>query len=377
MGIKVCNIDEEGRFGGPERRIIQVATELKKYGIDTHVVIPVLGSAYFFNKLKSAGIDTQILDITRLSKERNILLRYIVRFFYEIFILFSFFRKNKFDLLHVNGSYQFKVAIAAKLSRTPFVWHLNDTSINFIVHLIFNGLASCCATGFIVAGKRVKNYYLSNHALSSFPIQEIHAPVDTKVFMPKLSNKIESNKLMIGTLSGINRVKGVEYFVKLAAKVKNKYPSVSFHVAGAVLNSQKEYSKYIKSLAIKLSLTDDELLFLGMVEDVPSYLNNLDICVFTSISEASPTSIWEAMSMAKPIVTTDVGSVDQYIVDGVSGFIVPVGDIDQLFYRVSQLIEYPVLCKKMGTEARKVAEKHLSVDSAALKHAEFYRKLVG
>jgi len=40
--INICNVDEEGRFGGPERRIVQVAAALIECGVHTHVLYYIL-----------------------------------------------------------------------------------------------------------------------------------------------------------------------------------------------------------------------------------------------------------------------------------------------------------------------------------------------
>jgi glycosyltransferase involved in cell wall biosynthesis len=79
------------------------------------------------------------------------------------------------------------------------------------------------------------------------------------------------------------------------------------------------------------------------------------------------------MAMGKPLVTTDVGSVNQYVEDGVSGYIVPVRDVDGLSDRVKRLLNDPSLRKRMGAAAREVAVAKLGVDAAAMKHAEIYR----
>jgi len=49
MPIKVANIILDGRFGGPQNRILQVAERLKKYEIETIVIIPKKDSEFFYS----------------------------------------------------------------------------------------------------------------------------------------------------------------------------------------------------------------------------------------------------------------------------------------------------------------------------------------
>ncbi len=378
--IRVCNVDEEGRFGGPARRIVQVAKALKQHGVDTHVVYPKYDSGKFAQELSKAGISSSALNITRLSKEKKVLARYVFYFFVEIYRLCMFFRRHRFDLVHVNGSYQFKVALAAKLAGIPFVWHLNDTQMDAMVKTICTVIAKHCASGFIVTGKRVYDYYIRGTALEQKPFFEIQVPVDTTVFDPNhvVPDKrvIQSQGIKIVTVSGINPTKGLEYFIEMAENLLARHNDLVFFVAGAEFSSQRKYSADLKRKISEAKLTDKNLIFLGMVDDVPSLLKGADIFVYTSTSESGPAAVWEAMSMGKAVVTTDIGGVPQYIEDGVSGFIVPIRDAKALSEKVELLLNDPDLRQEMGTEARIVAQKNLDLSLAAQKHAFFYRRIL-
>ncbi|BBO87647.1 glycosyltransferase family 4 protein [Desulfosarcina ovata] len=373
--IHICNVIEEGRFGGPARRIVQVAKALKQHGVETIVVYPRYDSKILSQEVFKADISSNALVITRLSKEKQILAKYIFCFFIEIYCLWRFFRKNTFDLIHVNGSYQFKAAIAARLSGNPVVWHLNDTYAPSILKKVFHCVAPICADGFIIAGKRVFSYYIKGRSLAEKPVQEVHAPVDMTLFDPSNYSEHVRGKnedVVIGTVSSVNPAKGLEYFVDTAIEVINRCPNVRFLIAGAILNSQKQYFEMIQRKLNNFSEAG-KITFCGLIEDVPEFISKLDICLFSSVTEASPTSIWEAMAMAKPIVTTDVGSVNQHLKNGVSGFVVPVRDSNALANRTLDLINQPDLRKKFGKNARRYAVKYLGIDAAAQKHKEIYK----
>ena len=157
--------------------------------------------------------------------------------------------------------------------------------------------------------------------------------------------------------------------------IKNK--KLFFHVSGAELSSQKKYSNFINSVYKDCpNLNDHNYKFYGMIENIPQFLAGADIFVCTSKTEAGPMTVWEAMSMGIAVITTDVGSVRQYIDDGESGFIVPVNDTKALVDRVIKLIENPSLIEKFGTASRKIAVNRLDVSIAAKKYANFYSKII-
>lgn len=380
--IRVCNIDEEGRFGGPENRIVQIAKAINDSDefIENYVIFPSYDSKRFAHKLSIAHVQNSPMNITRLSKERNILIRYIFRFIPEVILLFLFFRKEKFDLVQVNGSQQFKGAIASKLAGIPLIWLLEDAMMSSIVKRICTFLARFTASGIIVVGKKVYDYYIKGTSLEKKQIIEIHPPVNTILFDKKsvqLDENLEKFQgTKIVTVSGINPTKGLEYFIEMASELVMLYDNLYFFIAAPNFKSQEEYFKNLMGIIKSSNLTDDNLKFLGMIDNIPSFLKSGDIFVYTSISESGPMAVWEAMAMGKAIVTSDVGSVSNYLVDGESGFIVPPQNSDALIEKVDLLINDKALREQMSAKVRSIVTKRLDVSIAAKKYANFYRKIL-
>ncbi|MFA7184966.1 MAG: glycosyltransferase family 4 protein, partial [Victivallales bacterium] len=352
--IKICSVDEEGRFGGPEHRITQVAKGLEAYGhkMRTHVVYPTDDSERFGRELTDRGITCSALNITRLSKEKKIFFKYVIRFIPEIILLYSLFRREKFDLVQANGSQQFKAAIAAKFAGIPLVWVLEDELMAGSVRLVCKALAKHLAAGVIVTGKRVYDYYIRESVLESKPLAEINPPVDTSAFDPEKAGgsaelKREKGRKIV-TVSGINATKGLEYFIEMVSMLVKKYDDLTFYIAAPKFRSQEKYYRRLEKQIKDCGLTEDNIKFLGMLDDIPAFLKSADIFVFTSISESGPMSVWEAMAMMKPVVSTDVGAVSENMEDGESGFIVPIKNAAALCEKVEILLENPSLGKKMG-----------------------------
>ena len=73
--IRILNLTEEGRWGGPQARIALIAGQLKDAGIETLVVAPAGDSEEFHERLHQADIKHKLLNINRLTKEKSVLLR--------------------------------------------------------------------------------------------------------------------------------------------------------------------------------------------------------------------------------------------------------------------------------------------------------------
>ncbi len=375
--LRVANVIEEGRYGGPQSRIAAVAEKLKENGIETVVVFPKEDSDIFYKKLTERGIQTKRFSLHRLTRQKSHLVRFIAFFIPELFSLYKFFKEERVDIVHCNGSWQIKGVIAGKLSGAKLIWHLNDTQMPAFINIIFKFLSLHFCDAFIVAGERVQAYYLSEQRFSKKQIIDIQAPVDTSVFDPKKVNEdkkiAQSEGIKIITVGNINPLKGIEHFIEMAAILNSQYGDLNFFVVGPHFKSQKKYSEKISIMVRNLKLKN--LHFYGPSDDVPSVLKAVDIYVCSSIAEASPISVWEAMSMAKPIVSTDVGDVAKFIKNGDNGFVVSIKDAVALAEKVSILIENKDLRKKFGQQAREVAVRYLDVDICAKKHAQFYKEI--
>lgn len=376
--MKIATVTEEGRFGGPERWISSVSGKLKDFGFDQIVIFPTLDSDRFYEELNLQKIETRRIALHRLTKEKTHLIKFILLFFPEIVLLYKLFKKEGVDIVHCNNSWQFKGVIAGKLAGKKVVWHLHETSTPFFAKIVFKLLASYFCDTFITAGTRVKSYYLNGPRFAQKQIVEIQAPVDTALFDPEKVVKDPVRAVYAGlkivTVGNINPTKGVEYFIEMASILNQRYDNLSFFVVGPHLDSQRVYSDKIVGLMKKYDLKN--LHFCGSSENIPSILKAADVYVCSSIAEASPISVWEAMSMGKAIVSTDVGDVAKFIKDGVSGYIVPIKNALAMAEKVELLIENTALRKKVGKNARKIAVKNLDVDICTKKQAEFYREIM-
>jgi len=77
--------------------------------------------------------------------------------------------------------------------------------------------------------------------------------------------------------------------------------------------------------------------------------------------EGVPRTILEAMSMGRPIITTDTPGCRETVVEGVNGFLVPAKDSAALAGAMERFIDDPELVEYMGHESRKITEKRFDV----------------
>ena len=374
--VRVANIIEEGKLGGPQVRIANVACALKDR-VETIVVMPVDNSERFRNKLLGCGISFKMINLSRITKELKVALRYVFISWFEIYQLVRFFRAQKFDVIHVSGgSWQYKGVLAGKISGCPVVWHLNDTCMPWILRKAFS-LFSSLPDAYIYASIRSREYY-SGFLKVERPGFVIPAPVDTAFFSPEaeISGDEEliekwKGKFVIGTVANVNPIKGLDVFVKVAVALNKQIEDLVFVVVGSIEDNQQSLMSKLQEIINLNGINNIE--FVGRRDDTRGILKRMDIYLCTSYAESSPISVWEAMSMAKPIVSSDVGDVARYVISGKSGEIVPVADVNEMRNRLIELIPDVSRLNKYAEASRKIAIKDLDIKYCADKHQSVYQ----
>jgi glycosyltransferase involved in cell wall biosynthesis len=379
--IKVANIIEEGKLGGPQKRIASVAHSLAAR-VKTTVILPTENSENFIKELTALNIPYKLLNLTKVTKQPGPAIRYVLFSLFEIAKLVNYLKSKKFNLIHVSGgSWQYKGVIAGYIAGIKVVWHLNDTNIPFIFRKLFI-FFSRFADGFIYASRRSEDYYRTLIKIrKNKPSFIIQAPVNTSLFNPKQNYSGDQelinqwcNKLVIGTIANINRIKGLDTLVECISKLNKIHNDLVFAVIGQLYNNQKHYFNYINQIIKKNQINN--IIFVGQRMDVRPLLNRFDIYVCSSKFESSPISVWEAMSMAKPIVSSDVGDVSRYIKTGYNGFIVETNNPDQLAKSISKLIENNKSRIQFGQQSRRIAINNLDISNCVGKHIKAYDKIL-
>ncbi|WNY86497.1 glycosyltransferase family 4 protein [Leclercia adecarboxylata] len=160
-------------------------------------------------------------------------------------------------------------------------------------------------------------------------------------------------KIHFGMVSRLLVEKGVREFVEAAKIVKEKYPEVKFSIAGAIDDNPGGITREQLNIWKKEGHVD----FLGQISDVKGYLTELSVFVLPSYREGIPRSTQEAMSIGRPVITTDVPGCRETINHGLNGFMIPPWNVELLAEAMINFIVNPQQVISMGKESRHMAEE--------------------
>jgi glycosyltransferase involved in cell wall biosynthesis len=123
---------------------------------------------------------------------------------------------------------------------------------------------------------------------------------------------------------------------------------------------------------------DGAVVLPGLVspEEVPKYLQASDFMVFPSHSEGMPQSVLEAMNCGLPVVATRVGGIPEAVVDGQTGLLIDVKDVEQLKNAMERMINDSEFRRSAGRKALAYVHEKFDAEQHARKLAELLRSLV-
>jgi glycosyltransferase involved in cell wall biosynthesis len=168
--------------------------------------------------------------------------------------------------------------------------------------------------------------------------------------------------------------KAPERFVELAGRLAGRVPNAHFVLVGdGALRSKLEALRATTGLGGRLH-------FPGWRRDIPSLLDAATVVTLTSRFEGLPRALVEALAASVPVVAMAVDGVVEVVRDGVNGFLVRPGDVDQLANRVETILSDPALRARLSQHADQGLEafdRELMVRQQVELYSELMRSRAG
>ncbi len=164
------------------------------------------------------------------------------------------------------------------------------------------------------------------------------------------------NDPVVGTIARLSPQKDIYTFLYAISDVVREFPEVRCLIVGDGHRRRK-----LEDLSHRLELKGN-VSFLGYRDDVREILEFFDIFVLSSLWEGLPLVVLEAMAASKPVVATKVPGTAEAVVDGKTGLLVPIRDIERLAHSIKRLLKDKNLCQSMGKAGRRRVEKHFTVE---------------
>ncbi|MSO96585.1 MAG: glycosyltransferase family 1 protein [Thermoleophilia bacterium] len=181
---------------------------------------------------------------------------------------------------------------------------------------------------------------------------------------------IPPDRFCVGWVARMSAVKQPEDVLRTVRKLRDRGID-----AALILIGDGPEREQLEERAKELGLVEG-VHFVGFQNDVGPWLHAFDVLLLTSRSEGTPVSAIETLASGRPVVATDVGGTRDVVNDGVSGFLVPFGDVSAAADRLERLARDPALRARMGAAGQAVALSSYGVPRLVGDIDRLYRALL-
>jgi glycosyltransferase involved in cell wall biosynthesis len=227
------------------------------------------------------------------------------------------------------------------------------------------------STALIAIGIQVKNDLLAAGVGKPKQYSVIFPGLDELNIQSKASARnelgLEADKTYVVFVGRLTQIKRPDRLIEIARHLKDNHPRVELLIAGA-----GEKFAELQEVASQESLP---MVFLGWRNDIGRILSASDIAILCSDNEGIPLTLIQASQAGLPIISTNVGSVHDIVIDGETGLLTET-NIQSLIQAVDELLSNPSKIAQFGLAGKARAESYFSLKGMIQAHEELYSQVI-
>ena len=333
--------------GGAERVVTNLANRFAKEGYQVIIATEWYGENEF-------QIDPEVQRVHVGLREGDEKKHHLIQFLLRVKYLREFLKKEKPDILipfarkalyrGLTAAYFMKIPVLISI-RTDPVGHYDERSDKLQIPLLFPRADGC-----VFQTEGARDFFAPRlQDNSRIILNPIH---DKYIGVPKPEKRtktiVQSGRLV--------DFKNQPMLIRAFVKVHEKHPEYDLKIYGG---DSFDGTKEILENLIQENNAQDYIHLMGASDSLERDMADAALFAFTSDWEGLPNALMEAMALGLPIVATDCpcGGPRTIMTNEVDGLLIPIKNEQALENGINRLIEDPVLAERLGTEARKIADK--------------------
>ncbi len=299
------------------------------------------------------------------------------RFPLVLFRLVKYLRRNRIDIIQmfffdarILGVMAGKLAGTSRIvaSRRDFGYNLSDNRLRVLKFL------RRFVDYMLVNAHRVKSMVTEKELFPAERITVIHNGVELESNggndpLGEQGIKLDDSRPVLGMVANLRPVKRIDRYIEVAASISRE--DVQFVLIGRG-DEAEEYQQMAAQKGIA-----DRLYIVQIVHDIDQAIRRFDVALLTSQSEGLSNSLIEYCLCEKPAVAFDIGGNAEILDDGVTGYIVPDGDIAAMTGKVDYLLDNPEFAAEMGRKSAARAQEMFSISKMVRLTEKFYVGILG
>ena len=178
---------------------------------------------------------------------------------------------------------------------------------------------------------------------------------------------LPAKKLQCAFIGRITQIKRPDRFLDVVSEIKKREVELDFFIAGD--------GELLETCSKRIAAEELPVSVLGWQSNIERVLSAADIVVLTSDNEGTPLSLIQAGMIGLPVVSTDVGSVSEIVLNDLTGIITEL-DVQQIADALENLVSNPGLRAQLGNAAKEFTLANFGVQRLVTDHEELYKKLL-
>jgi L-malate glycosyltransferase len=349
-------------LGGTERQLAEIAKALDRTAFRPHVGC-FHAEGFRAEELQAAGVPVVRFPVTSFVRPSVIsgllaMGRYIGEYGIQLV--------HTFDVpLNLFG------VPAARLFRAPRVLSSQRAhrALTPGVRRRLLRLTDRMVDGIVVNSEAVRRELLEEDRVPARLIHLCYNGIDAAFF--ECSRRPMTGPLVIGVICALRPEKGLETLMEAFARLTSPQSMARLRIIGSGPSLPS-----LQQLAQKLKL-DGRCTFEPATKNVPAALEQIDIFVLPSLSEALSNSLMEAMASGCCVVASKTGGNPELVTDQQSGLLFPPGDSAALAACLDLLLRNGGLRSRLAAAGAERMRSEFTLERAARRMAEIYAEVLG
>ena len=355
--LRVTFVNQVGAIAGGAEKTLGLFLKYRPADIEATAVLFEDGE--FAEQLRSFGVTVDIIDVPAgfaQSKRENMRPSGVLAIPATAWKVAARLRARRADLMYTNSMKAHLIgALAARLTPVPCVMHFHD---------LFEGTALQILRVAAKSGskQRVACSHVVADAIDVGSTVAIYGPVELDAYrhLPPRAAARESfgvvdDSPVVALVGRINRWKGHDRFVRIAARVNAETPA-RFLIVGAPMFRDADFVPELEAMIAKLGLAS-QVTLIPWVDDVRAVYAAADVNVNCSTREPLGRTAAEAAAAGVPTICFDDSGAAETIVSGVTGETIAAGDEDRFAQAILRYLRDETTRANAGAAARIAAQR--------------------
>ncbi len=185
----------------------------------------------------------------------------------------------------------------------------------------------------------------------------------------------DANCRVVGTVGRLAAVKDQQSLIRALGHIFRESPGRRQTLRCIIVGDGPERAA-LEAIIARQCL-EDSVWLAGDRDDIPDLLACMNVFVLPSLGEGISNTVLEAMATGLPVIATRVGGNPELVRDGVTGLLVPVGDVPALQAAITELVDDPARCEQMGRAAVLRVTTDFEWERTVSAYLQVYDELLG